>query len=127
MLAYIFHPQDCQTYRWLTARWNQFERDGVVRVVGIPVMLPHDSAARQDLFTQIVFPLRPELAAAATCLMMRMGYEQTPLSVLIDDEMRIRAVIPPRPPAHDFVRETEIIREFAAMAAHTPLRQEGRE
>lgn len=58
--------------------------------------------------------------------MTEMGYERTSLSVLIDAKLRIRAVIPPRPPAHDFIRETEIIRELAAMAAHTPL-LEGKE
>lgn len=97
-LLFVYRDEDCDTYAALPERWDQLFRRDDVRVVGVPLGgrppgerdgVPVNPAARP------AFPREPALAGAAEVLMLRLGFERTPFSVLLDGEGRVRLVVPP--------------------------------
>lgn len=95
-LLFVFQPGDCPRYRGLVARWNRLSGDEGIRVVGAGLRLPGDSDARRRMLSRapLEFPVRSDLAHGAEDLMLRMGYDRTPFSVLLDERGRPRLVLP---------------------------------
>lgn len=96
-LLFVFQPGDCPSYRGLVERWNRLDGESEVRVVGVGLRLPADSAQRASRLARagLEFPVRPDLADAAEDLMLRLGYDKTPFTVLVDEDGRPRLALPP--------------------------------
>lgn len=95
-LLVVLHPSDCESYGPMLARWDRLHRDGGVRVVGAVLDAPGPEAARDSLRRRVgvSFPLRFDVAGEAEALALRLGYDETPVSVLLDGGGRPRAVVP---------------------------------
>lgn len=96
-LLVAMRASDCERYAPLLARLGAASRTGRLRTVGAliggPGSVPEgDSVARRY---GVPFPVRPEAAGAAEALMLRLGYRETPLAVLLDGRGRPRMVLPP--------------------------------
>jgi hypothetical protein len=96
-LLFVYRAEDCESYAALPERWRRLSDLGAVRVVGVPL---GDDPARGEgdhppAEETSPFPLEPALAGAAEILMLRLGFDRTPVSILLDGEGRVRMVIPP--------------------------------
>lgn len=119
-LLHIFQPEDCPGSRELVREWNDLHRGRALRVVGVGLSLPRDPTERARVVRQsgAAFPVRPDRGGDVERLALRLGYDRTPLAILLDARGRPRLVLPPLPGPDAPRRAARLVREaVAALAA----------
>jgi peroxiredoxin len=98
----------------LQRRWAALGEAGAVTVVGVSLdetEAPHEGAGAPGPG----FPVRTDLRKQAGRLMGKLGYETTPVTVLVDRRGRPRLVLPP--PADEVAVEAQARAVRAALGA----------
>lgn len=118
-LLFVFQPGDCPSHRGLVERWNALHESGEVEVLGVGLRLPDDPERRKTAVARsgARFPVRPDLAAAAERRILRLGFDRTPVSLLLDARGRPRLVIPPLGDPEAWETAQRLVQEYARLLA----------
>lgn len=121
-LLFVFQPEDCPSYRGLVERWNTVHEKGEVGVVGVALGFPEDPDGREAAIARsgVRFPVRVDLAAAAERRILRLGFDRTPVSLLLDAEGRPRLAFPPVRDPEAWGTAQRLVEEYARLLAPTP-------
>lgn len=90
-LLYVFHREDCRGQEELRERWAALHRAGVVRVLGIDL----DGEAAGLPRPPFGFPVRIDSGGRAEHLVVRLGYDRTPVTLLVGTDGRLRLALGP--------------------------------
>jgi hypothetical protein len=113
-LLYLFQRADCIRHAALQRRWSGLRRAGRAVVLGVPL----DELPRGEAGTRTAnpgFPVRPDLRKEAERLMLKLGYQTTPVTVLLDRHGRPRLLLPPPADEEAAAAEERVVR--AALAS----------
>lgn len=103
----VFTNEDCVAYGSLVGFLNMASEQDL-SVIGVVVDREGSPQEYADPgLSEIVFPLRPDLARQVTRNIVRLGYRTTPVLVLVDRGGRVRRVLPPMP---DIIQHSSAIR-----------------
>ncbi len=95
-LLFLFQPDDCRAYGGLVRRWNSLASDSSLRVLGLGLRfgrpVPGDSVLGEP---KPRFSVRYDLTGPGQRLLARLGWLETPTSVLLDGRGRPRLIVPP--------------------------------
>lgn len=115
-LLHIFQPEDCPGFRELVREWNELHETRGLPVVGIGLKLPRDPTERARIVreTGATFPVRSDRGGDVERLALRLGFDRTPLAILLDAKGRPRLVLPPLPGPDGPRRSARLVLEAAA-------------
>lgn len=96
-LIQVLQPADCPDGLGILRTWNDIHASGVVAVQGVVLRSSRSEKAGRILSEAgAEFPARVGAERAATRALLRLGFEQTPVTLLLDESGRIVLALPPR-------------------------------
>lgn len=126
-LLYVFHQRDCATFGALFEEWAELDRSDALRAVAVGLGFPRSAAVRQGLLEASVVGVAVdfELARSAERLILGLGYQRTPVAVLLDGEGRVRLALSPGSEPGTRRWAVEVLRDHALRLAGEETRPPG--
>lgn len=95
-LLLVFQARDCPSHGALLQVVSALNQRGAVHGVAVGLDFPKDTSAARRLAEEagLTLPFRSDLAPAAERLILGLGFRQTPVTLLLDGDGRVRLALP---------------------------------